>query len=146
MLKPGVHSKVKHFLGMAMQIGEVAQATGLSRDALRFYEKRGLLRARRSANGYRDYPPAAVEWLIFIRKAQALGFTLAEIEAGLPQLTGEQATEQALHIALQQKLREIEQRITDLQALRSDLMRRLQMPNLDCPIAPAELASVTMAT
>jgi DNA-binding transcriptional MerR regulator len=122
-----------------MQIGEVAQATGLSRDALRFYEKRGLLRARRNANGYRDYPPAAVEWLIFIRKAQALGFTLTEIEAGLPQLTSEQASEQALRDALQKKLIEIEQRISGLQALRGDLRRRLQLQNIDCPVTADEL-------
>jgi len=145
MLKPGVHSKVKHFsLRPVMQIGEVAQATGLSRDALRFYEKRGLLRARRSTNGYRDYPAAAVEWLIFIRKAQALGFTLAEIEGGLPQLTSEDASEKALRHALQQKLVEIEQRIAGLQTLRAELEQRLQVPNLDCPVAPAELANATM--
>eukprot|EP01032_Pedospumella_encystans_P037187 gene37187-42118_t len=69
-----------------MQIGEIAAATGISRDTLRFYEKRGLLRARRSANGYRDYPPEAVDWLRYIRTAQQLGFSLKEIEADLPLL------------------------------------------------------------
>ena len=69
-----------------MQIGELATATGLSRDTLRFYEKRGLLLSRRLANGYRDYPPEAVQWLCYLRAAQALGFTLAEIETGLPLL------------------------------------------------------------
>lgn len=53
-----------------MRIGDMAQATGLSRDTLRFYEKRGLLRARRGANGYRDYPPDAVAWLRYLRTAQ----------------------------------------------------------------------------
>ena len=75
-----------------MQIGEIANATGLSRDTLRFYEKRGLLRARRSANGYRDYPPEAVEWLRYLRLAQSLGFTLAEIEADLPLLAAPDAS------------------------------------------------------
>ncbi len=54
-----------------MQIGELAAATGLSRDALRFYEARGLLTARRRGNGYRDYPPEAVEWLCYLRTAQS---------------------------------------------------------------------------
>jgi MerR family copper efflux transcriptional regulator len=49
----------------------MAQATGLSRETLRFYEKRGLLRARRGANGYRDYPPEATDWLRYLRAALA---------------------------------------------------------------------------
>jgi len=69
-----------------MKIGELASATGLSRDTLRFYEKRGLLQARRRDNGYRDYPPEAVQWLCYLRSAQQLGFTLAEIEAGIAAL------------------------------------------------------------
>jgi DNA-binding transcriptional MerR regulator len=66
-----------------MRIGTLAQATGLSRDTLRFYERQGLLQARRQANGYRDYPPEAVEWLGYIRTAQRLGFSLQEIAASL---------------------------------------------------------------
>ena len=61
-----------------MRIGELATATGLSRDTLRFYEKRGLLRAQRGSNGYRDYPAESVQWLGYLRLAQSLGFTLAE--------------------------------------------------------------------
>src|ERR1700743_3104470 len=61
-----------------MRIGQLAQATGLSRDALRFYEKRGLLTPRRSSNGYRSYPPEAADWLRYVRTAQSPGFTLAE--------------------------------------------------------------------
>src|SRR3712207_2910410 len=73
ILKPGVHSRVKRFFGERdMQIGELAAATGLSRDTLRFYEARGLLTARRRGNGYRDYPPEAVEWLCYLRTAQSL--------------------------------------------------------------------------
>lgn len=69
-----------------MQIGELALATGLSPDALRYYERRGLLRARRRGNGYREYPLEAVEWLGYVRTAQGLGFSLAEIAADLPEL------------------------------------------------------------
>ena len=94
-----------------MQIGEIAAATGISRDTLRFYEKRGLLAARRGANGYRDYPPDAVEWLRYIRTAQQLGFTLKEIEADLPLLAAPQASAARLRAALQAKVAEIDRRI-----------------------------------
>jgi len=118
-----------------MQIGAVAEATGLSRDTLRFYEKRGLLRARREANGYRDYPPEAVEWLNYIRTAQALGFTLSEIEAGLPLLMAPDTSAPILRVTLETKLAEIDQRIADLHLLRENLARRLQQPMAQCPLA-----------
>ena len=80
-----------------MQIGTLSTRTGLSRDSLRFYEKRGLLQARRSDNGYRDYPEEAVQWLGYVRTAQQLGFTLAEIAADMPLVKTDHALlEQAL--------------------------------------------------
>lgn len=49
---------------------------------LRYYERRGLLSARRrTAGGYREYAPDAVRRVVFIRRAQAMGFTLDEIGA-----------------------------------------------------------------
>ncbi|MET8446986.1 MerR family transcriptional regulator, partial [Streptomyces sp. NPDC005209] len=62
-----------------MRIGELAEQTGMTRDTLRFYEKVGLVEAQRLANGYRDFPPETVPWLLYVRTAQALGFSLAEI-------------------------------------------------------------------
>jgi MerR family copper efflux transcriptional regulator len=117
-----------------MQVGEMANATGLSRDTLRFYEKRGLLHARRSANGYRDYPPEAVEWLRYIRIAQSLGFTLIEIEADLPLLTNPDASGKQLRAALARKLQDIDHRISDLRTLRDDLARRLTPDMEPCPL------------
>lgn len=117
-----------------MQIGELSAATGLSRDTLRFYEKRGLLRARRGANGYRDYPPQAVDWLCYLRTAQALGFTLAEIETGLPLLAAPDMSAAPVRDALLRKLADIDQRIAGLAALRADLARRLDAPGEACPL------------
>ncbi|QBE65264.1 MerR family transcriptional regulator [Pseudoduganella lutea] len=119
-----------------MRIGDIAQATGISRDTLRFYEKRGLLTARRSGNGYRDYAPEAVQWLTYIRTAQSLGFTLAEIEADLPLLADPGASAQALRAALRAKLAEIDRRIGGLVALRTDLAARLDDMD-ECPLRPA---------
>lgn len=63
-----------------MTIGRVAKAAGVLVHTLHYYERRGLLRpARRRASGYRVYDSGAVDRLIFIKRAQELGFTLAEI-------------------------------------------------------------------
>ena len=126
-----------------MRIGDMAQATGLSRDTLRFYEKRGLLRARRGANGYRDYPPDAVAWLRYLRTAQQLGFTLAEIEADMPLLAAPDAPETAalLRAALASKLADIDARIAGLSQLRTELARRLGAQMQDCPLRGAHDAA-----
>jgi DNA-binding transcriptional MerR regulator len=61
-------------------IGDVAERTGLTAPTIRYYESIGLLAPTpRSATGYRRYSDATVEELRFIRKAQALGFSLEEI-------------------------------------------------------------------
>ena len=64
----------------SMKIGEVSQESGVGVEALRFYERSGLLgRPARSQSGYRLYDEAVLERLAFIRKAQFLGFSLDEI-------------------------------------------------------------------
>jgi DNA-binding transcriptional MerR regulator len=126
-----------------MRIGELASATGLSRDALRFYERRGLLTARRSDNGYRDYPPEAAQWLRYIRTAQSLGFTLGEIEADLPLLSGQAAAAPALREALRRKLQDIDRRVEGLVALRSELARRLGEEMAECPLQQGAAISST---
>ena len=120
-----------------MRIGQLSEATGLSRDALRFYEKRGLLTPRRSSNGYRSYPAEAAEWLRYVRTAQSLGFTLAEIEADLPLLMAGPASAAALRTALQRKLDDITRRVEGLTALRDELARRLDETMAECPLRPA---------
>ena len=119
-----------------MRIGELAAATGLSRDTLRFYEERGLLAARRRGNGYRDYPVEAVEWLCYLRSAQALGFTLAEIEAGMPLLADPSNAGPELRAALERKLGDIDARIAGLAELRAALARKVEVLGADCPLRP----------
>src|SRR5216684_7817025 len=64
----------------SLQIGQVAQKTGLSVDAIRFYEKAGLLpRPARTQGGYRLYQEREIADLEFIQTAQQLGFSLNEI-------------------------------------------------------------------
>jgi DNA-binding transcriptional MerR regulator len=67
-------------MGASLQIGKVAKRTGLTVDAIRFYEKEGLLpRPARTEGGYRLYREREVADLEFIQKAQQLGFSLNEI-------------------------------------------------------------------
>jgi Cd(II)/Pb(II)-responsive transcriptional regulator len=64
-----------------MRIKELAEATGVEVDTIRYYEKQGLLPAPlRSGNGYRDYGPAQLERLAFIRHCRALDMPLAEVQ------------------------------------------------------------------
>ena len=114
-----------------MRIGELSSASGLSREALRFYEQRGLIGAKRTANGYREYAPETVLLLNYIRTAQQLGFTLAEIGNRLPEIWNQTDSAAAIARVLAEKLGEIDQRISDLQALRQGLAERLA---LACPL------------
>lgn len=114
-----------------MLIGELAAASGLSREALRFYEQQGLIRARRLANGYRDYPPEVVTLVQYIRTAQQLGFTLAEIGDRLPMIWDAPEPSPLLNQVLASKLGEIDTRIAALQALRQTLAERVAT---DCPL------------
>lgn len=62
-------------------IGEIARQAGVNVRTIRYYEQRGMLaEPRRSAAGYRKYSRETLTRIRFIRRAQHLGFTLAEIE------------------------------------------------------------------
>lgn len=117
-----------------MRIGELAKACGLSCEALRFYEQQGLIRALRLPNGYRDYPDEALMLVQYIRTAQQLGFTLAEIGDRMPSIWESDDPAPRIAEVLSAKLQEIDARIAALQALRQSLAERIPT---DCPLAPA---------
>lgn len=114
-----------------MRIGELAQSTAVSRDSLRFYERLGLIGSRRSANGYRDYPLQARELVLYIKTAQRLGFSLAEIGSNLAGVQRASDPDAAVRTLLGDKLARVDQQIGELQALRTELQIRLQN---DCPL------------
>jgi DNA-binding transcriptional MerR regulator len=67
-------------MAMGLLIGELAGRVGVAAPTIRYYESIGLLRPpARTPGGYRRYPERTIEDLVFIRKAQALGFTLDEV-------------------------------------------------------------------
>ena len=103
-------------------IGEVAQRAGMSAATIRYYEEIGLLPAPpRSTSGYRRYPEAVVDDLRFIRKAQALGFSLEEIGEILKlSRSGKAPCSHVLTLA-RQHLATVEQHIRQLQQFRDQL-------------------------
>lgn len=116
-----------------VRIGQLAQACGVSRDTLRFYEERGLIRSHRLANGYRDYDQETAQLVAFIRTAQQLGFSLNEIGSNVQALWDAPDPDRAVEALLRDKLALVEQRLADLQALRAALQQRL---TLACPLRP----------
>jgi Hg(II)-responsive transcriptional regulator len=67
--------------GLALRIGQVARGAGVHIQTLRYYERRRLLRPpHRAINGYRLYDRESVYVVRFIKRAQALGFSLREVQ------------------------------------------------------------------
>lgn len=105
-----------------LQIGALAKQTGLTVDAIRFYEKQGLLkRAPRSEGGFRLFGPADLRNVKFIRKAQELGFSLQDIRELL--LLQDERVEACAHVRelLEQKLTSVRRKIDELQKLETSL-------------------------
>ena len=99
-----------------MNIGQLAEQTGVSADTLRYYEREGLIEPpARAANGYRSYREADAQRVRFVRSAQALGFTLAEIRGILPQLNAGRMDRRAIEARLQAKIAEIDGHIRQMQ-------------------------------
>jgi DNA-binding transcriptional MerR regulator len=69
-------------MAKGLLIGEVAKRSGVSRGAIRLYEKQGIIaRARRTESGYRVYSSDVIGVLAFVGEARGLGLTLSEIAA-----------------------------------------------------------------
>lgn len=109
-----------------LTIGEVAARTGMTPDALRYYDRLGLvLPATRTPGGYRLYDRSGLERLSFIKKAQALGLTLEEVREILR--VADRGTPPCEHVRLTlgARLAEVEARIVELESLRATLRRAL---------------------
>ncbi len=109
-----------------MQIGRVARETGLTVDAIRFYERRGLLpRAPRSEGGFRLYTEAAVESLRFVRQMQSLGFSLEEIRQLLSLRAGDAHACEHVRDLLGLRLTAVEAKLSELRNLERELRQAL---------------------
>jgi DNA-binding transcriptional MerR regulator len=116
-----------------MNIGQLAEQTGVSADTLRYYEREGLIDPpARAANGYRSYQEVDAQRVRFVRSAQALGFTLAEIRGILPQLNAGRMDRRAIEAHLQAKIAEIDGHIREMQAKKRELIATFNA--LTCPV------------
>jgi DNA-binding transcriptional MerR regulator len=111
----------------AMQIGKVAQKTGLSVDAIRFYERTGLVpKPPRTPGGYRLYHDSQIADLEFIQKAQLLGFSLNEIRELFS--IQRRPEETCIHVRdlIEQKLGVVRSKMAELHRLESELSAALR--------------------
>ena len=100
-----------------LTIGHLAKAAGVNVETIRYYQRRSLLpEPAKPLGGHRRYAAAAVARVRFIKRAQQLGFTLAEVEGLLLLEDGQSCRETRL--LAEQKLALVEQRAADLARIR----------------------------
>jgi MerR family mercuric resistance operon transcriptional regulator len=105
-----------------LTIGRVAAAAGVNVETIRYYQRRGLLeKPMKPVGGYRNYPAEMVKRICFIKRAQALGFTLDNV-AGLLHLNDTDACAKTRDLAAR-KLALIEHKISELANIRDALSR-----------------------
>jgi DNA-binding transcriptional MerR regulator len=105
------------------QIGELAARSGVTPDALRYYERLGLLQApQRTRGGFRVYPTEALDRLRFIKQAQTVGLTLQEIRelVGYQDQGGLKRCRQVRDL-LRAKLVDLQTKLTELEEFRTTL-------------------------
>jgi DNA-binding transcriptional MerR regulator len=109
-----------------LKIGEVSKRSGVGVEALRFYEKSGLLdRPSRTFSGYRVYGAGVLERLVFIKQAQALGFSLDEIRSIVEDARrGESPCDEVREI-VRRRLSELNERLRELHRYRDELQHTL---------------------
>jgi DNA-binding transcriptional MerR regulator len=105
-----------------MTIAEVAAKSGVRVETLRYYERRGLLGTRGGApSGSREYADDAVRVVGFIKRAQELGFTLADIRVLLGLAAAGPGTCGEVRALASAKIHDLDSRIAALRAMRHSL-------------------------
>ncbi len=128
-----------------MWIGELATLAGMTVDAIRFYEKAGLLgKPARTEGGYRQYGKNDAESILFIKRVQELGFSLKQIrEFLILHETKPDCCSDVRHL-FQEKLRGVREKQRQLKVLEKDLESSLKRCNrqlrgsakghVECPV------------
>jgi MerR family mercuric resistance operon transcriptional regulator len=120
-----------------LTIGRLAKAAGVGVETVRYYQSRGLLRVPAANGGFRVYPAAVVDRIAFIKRAQALGFSLDEVRSLLDLEDGR--NRRAIQSVTQARLGQIQDKLADLHRMRgvlSELLHRCRQtgPMQVCPI------------
>ncbi len=124
-----------------MTRGELARYGQVNPETIRYYERSGLLPLpARSESNYRMFAPAAVQRIRFIKRAQAVGFSLDEIRTLLDLKFAPDATCHDVQSMVDTKISDIDAKIAALQAMRAELSALFEecpggdRPTEECPI------------
>lgn len=127
----------------ALTIKKVAQQAGVGVETVRFYEREKLIpEPPRTKSGYRQYTPEAILRLKFIKRAQALGFTLPEIKEFLTLKVGAKTKREDFRKKTRKKIADIQTKIDTLQQIKRTLEHITEAchgngPLSSCPILKA---------
>lgn len=134
-----------------MLIGELVEKTGFSRDTIRFYEKQGLIcidRKERRNNNYKEYSEAILQKLLVVKKLKGFGFTLNEATEYLVLIDNNAASCSNVAEKVNEKVKDIEQKITELLELRTSMISMVNTcvnccqpgePEENCPILVSDI-------
>lgn len=110
-----------------LKIGEVSKLSGIGIEALRFYEKSGLLqRPARTGSGYRLYRRDVLERLAFIKRAQMLGFSLDEVKHIIAESEAGQSPCRDVREIVRRRLEELDERMAQMRRYRRELAVALE--------------------
>jgi len=132
-----------------LTIGQLATAVGINVESVRYYQRIGLIiEPRKPEHGFRKYTKQTVERIMFIKRAQKLGFNLKEI-ADLLALGDGNCRD--VRISAEKKREKIQKQIHDLQALQDTLTQLINTchsgkENQKCPIVETLLATNRVIT
>jgi len=116
-------------------IGQVAKASNINIETVRYYERRGLIpEPPRNESGYRMFSKEAIQDIKFIKRAQGLGFTLEEIKKLLSASNDEESFKaEELYDFATEKIQEIESKIREFNNMKSlleDVARKCPGPGV----------------
>lgn len=122
-----------------MKISDAAKAADLPAKTLRYYHEIGLVSpSAKAENGYRDYAETDLSKLIFIRRARAFGFSIADCRTLLSLYEDRNRSSAEVKKIAQDHVSEIDQKLNELNMLRSELSELVEAcqgdHRPDCPI------------
>lgn len=121
-----------------MNIGDVAQASGLPAKTIRYYEDIGLVRPGRGPNGYRDFSKQDAHRLTFLGRSRSLGFSIEDCRTLMSLYEDRDRASADVRAVAKEHLERIAQKIDELQTLKATLetlVTRCQGNDRpDCPI------------
>lgn len=121
-----------------MNIGEIAEASGLPAKTIRYYEDIGLIRPARTANGYRTFADRDRHKLAFLARARSLGFTIEECRTLLALYEDHDRASADVKRIAGEHLSRVERKIAELEGMRMTLSHLIEHcrgdERPDCPI------------